>query len=322
MTEDEALNEHGLAQEYQDAGRHGDAVPLLERVSAYFAEADGPHSPDLANVLCDLADSCLALCRYDDAETSARRAAEILRQTREQFDDETRLMLVPRGLIAWGRTLRELGRYPEAETPIREAIQEIEALAGPDSPVAVDAWNELGILCKYWGRFEEGAAAYAKALEIQEEATGVESPETASLYHNIGGLAHARGDFAAGEAPARKAYEIRRAAYGEDDPRTVADAVAWGGLLDGLGRHDEAIPIYRRALAYYEARLGPDHFEVAATLHNLGFALAAAGAVAEGAAALERALAIKTALFAEGHPERVLTGECLARVRESLTANE
>lgn len=322
MTEEQALDEHSLAQERQDAGEHAVAVPLLERVAAYFAEADGEMSPDLANVLCDLADSCLALCRYDDAESAAHRAARILRATREQFDDDTRLLLVPRGLLAWGRTLRELGRYPEAEGPIREAIQEIEALAGPDHTASVDAWNELGILCKYWGKFDEGAAAYAKALRIQEAATGVESPETASLYHNIGGLAHSRGDFEAGEEPARKAYEIRRNAFGEDDPRTVADAVAWGGLLDGLGRHDEAIPIYRRALAYYEARLGPGHFEVAATLHNLGYALAASGELAEGAAALERALAIKSALFAEGHPERELTGECLAQVRESLTASE
>lgn len=322
MTEDQALAAHALAQEHQEAGLHAESVPLLERVASYFAGAEGESSPDLANVLCDLADSFLALCRYDDAEAAARRAAGILRATREQFDAETRLLLVPRGLLTWGHTLRELGRYPEADGPIREAIQEIEALAGPDHAAAVDAWNELGVLCKYWGKFDEGAAAYATALRIQEAATGVESPQTATLYHNIGGLAHARGDFAAGEAPARKAYQIRRRAFGEDDSRTVADAVAWGGLLDGLGRHDETIPIYRRALVYYEARLGPGHFEVAATLHNLGVALAASGQIADGAEALERALAIKAALFGDGHPERVLTGECLARLREMLTANE
>jgi serine/threonine-protein kinase len=110
----------------------------------------------------------------------------------------------------------------------------------------------------------------------------------------------------------RVAYEIRRRHLGEDAFETVADAVAWGGLLDGLERYEESVPIYRRALSYYEVWFGPEHFEVAATLHNLGAARAAQGCLAEARACLERSAAIKRKLFRHDHPEVRLTEAVLA----------
>jgi len=92
----------------------------------------------------------------------------------------------------------------------------------------------------------------------------------------------------------------------------MADAVAWGGLLDGLERYSESLPIYRRALEFYEARFGPEHFEVAATLNNLGIARAAEGDEVEARELLERCLKIKRKLFGEDHPEIRLTEANLA----------
>ena len=95
----------------------------------------------------------------------------------------------------------------------------------------------------------------------------------------------------------------------------MADAVAWGGLLDGLDRYEESEPIYRSALAYYEERYGPDHFEVAATLNNLGVIRYEQGDTIEGKELLERCLAIKLKLFGENHPEVTLTRANLDRLK-------
>lgn len=84
-------------------------------------------------------------------------------------------------------------------------------------------------------------------------------------------------------------------------------AVESGDIKNGLDRFDESIPIYRRALAFQEQRFGPDHFEVAATLNNLGMALANQGNIEEARQIMARALAIKQYLFAADHPEVVLT---------------
>jgi len=307
ITESEALESHERAQELQTQGRHAEALPFLERAADYFASAEGPTSPDLANVLTDWSESLMALCRYVEAEEKARRGKAILDAIRDLLDPPTRGMMLPRAAGVWGRSLRELGRYPEAAVPLLEAVREAEQSRGPDAPELAGYLNEYGILCKYWGRYDEGEAYYRRGLRILEARFGKQSIESASLYHNLGGLEHARGDFARGEPLGRKAYEIRRRELGEFHEATMADAVAWGGLLDGLGRFDESVPIYRRALEFYQRLFGPDHFEVAATLNNLGLALAAQGETAEGRELLARSLSIKRKLFSADHPEVRLT---------------
>jgi tetratricopeptide (TPR) repeat protein len=89
-----------------------------------------------------------------------------------------------------------------------------------------------------------------------------------------------------------------------------------GGLLDGLGRYEESIPIDSKTLAYYEDRFGPEHFEVAATLNNLGMARAAQGELDQARALLGCCLAIKRKLFAADRPEVRLTAKNLNDLTE------
>jgi tetratricopeptide (TPR) repeat protein len=308
MTESEALQCHERGQQMQGEGLHAEAVVQFALAAEYFAVAEGEQSPDLANVLMDETESLLALCRYDEAEESARRAKDIVAAIEHLLDAETRAELAPRAYSNWGHALRELGRYEEAAEPLRTAVRESHPNALPSH------LNNYGVLCKYWGKFDEGERNYLQALALLEERFGKESLQTATLYHNLGGLEHTRGNYAKGEPLGRKAYEIRRAALGEQDEATIADAVAWGGLLDGLERYSESIPLYNRALTYYEAKLGPDHFEVAATLNNLGMAQAALGNLEQAEATLQRCLNIKLTLFGARHPETNLTRNNLASI--------
>lgn len=243
------------------------------------------------------------MCRFIEAEDASRRAKGILDAIRELLDRPTRGLLLPRAAVVLGRCLRELGRYEEAGGLLLEAISEAEQCFGKDGLEVAEYLNEYGILCKFVDRYDEGERYYLRALEILENAWGGKSAETASLYHNLAGLEHARRNFSKGEPLARLAYEIRRRALGDDHPDAVADAVAWAGLLDGLGRFEESVPIYREGLKFYEGRLGSCHFEVAATLNNLGMAFAAQGDTQQGLLALKRALSLKRKLFASDHPE-------------------
>src|SRR5262249_23189926 len=156
---------------------------------------------------------------------------------------------------------------------------------------------------KYTGRFDEAKVLYDIALENIEREFGREHFSTASLYHNLGGLEHARGDFAAGEAPARKAWEIRRQELGDDHPDVLADAVAYAGVLDGLERYAESEKIYRDALTHYESIYGLEHYEIAATLHNLGNVRFALGDSAEAEALMRRTLELKEKLLGQDHPD-------------------
>src|SRR5436190_14411096 len=121
MTEQEALECHDRGQQAQAAGRHTEAIAQFELAAEYFAAAEGEQSPDLANVMADQADSLLELCRYQEAERTARRGKELLDAVRDLLDADSRAALLPRAYGLWGRTLRELGRYEEA-APLLAAI--------------------------------------------------------------------------------------------------------------------------------------------------------------------------------------------------------
>src|SRR5262245_6764045 len=107
MNEQEALNWHERGQQAQAGGCHEPALAPLGPAAEYFEAAEGPDSPDLANILADQADSLLELCRYQEAEGIARRAKEILDSIRDRLDADTRAQLAPRIYGIWGQTLRE-----------------------------------------------------------------------------------------------------------------------------------------------------------------------------------------------------------------------
>lgn len=250
---------------------------------------------------------------YNKAARCASLALGIVEPLLRLEDSSSLRLLLFRSLGLLGTALRRQGAYAQAEHPLVRAIQLAEAM--PDRlELAAEAWNNLGVLCKYAGWFDRGAAAYARSMSLAQD-----TPETpakkmllAAILHNTGGLDHARGRFESAEEPARRAWEIRRELLGEEHPETLADAVAYAGVLDGLSRYAESRPIYERALSVYERAFGPDHYETAATLHNLAFVEYTEGNRARAIELARRAYSIKTRLCGEKHPDTALSAMNLA----------
>jgi tetratricopeptide (TPR) repeat protein len=250
---------------------------------------------------------------YGNAERCARLAVGTVEPLLRQQDSLPGRLILFRSLGLLGTALRQQGAYEQAEEPLVRAIELAEAM--PDRPeLTAEAWNNLGVLCKYAGWFDRGMAAYARAMSLAQG-----TPETpgknmllAAILHNTGGLDHARGRFESAEEPARRAWEIRREFLGEEHLSTLADAVAYAGVLDGLSRYAESRPIYARALEVYERAFGPDHYETAATLHNLAFVEYAEGHRERAIELARRAYSIKAKLLGEKHPDTALSAMNLA----------
>ena len=231
---------------------------------------------------------------YERAGQCARLALGTVEPLFTQENTSSLRLILFRSLGLLGATLRQQGAYAQAEKPLVRAIGLAEAM--PEHPeLAAEAWNNLGVLCKYRRLVRPRSAAYMSAMSLAQS-----TPETpgknlllAAILHNTGGLDHARGRFESAEEPARRAWEIRREFLGEEHPATLADAVAYAGVLDGLSRYAESRPIYERALAVYERVFGPDHYETAATLHNLAFVEYAEGNRARAIQLARRAYSIK-----------------------------
>jgi len=244
---------------------------------------------------------------YKKAAACARRAIDIVDAFLPGKESLSGRLILFRALSLLGTALRHLGAYSEAEAPLVRAIELSKTM--PDRPeLGAEAWNNLGVLCKYAGWFDRGAAAYAGALSFTERM--VETPGRTMLFatvlHNMAGLDHARGCFGSAEEPARRAWFLRRELLGEEHPTALADAVAYAGVLDGLGRYAESRPIYERALAIYERVFGPEH------LHNLAFVEYSEGNRLQGVALARRAYSIKTKLSGAQHPDTALSGMALA----------
>src|SRR5688572_16166284 len=164
---DEAVGLHADALAAIEAGRYDAACQLASESLELFLRESGPGHPDLANVLNCLATIYTHQAEYAQAEASARRAVNIMRDVRTQTAGADIDRLYVQSLTALGNALRALGRYPEAAPVLEDAVVMAEAL-GEDDEDLISALNSLGMLCKYDGRFDRGAALYARAIEMIE----------------------------------------------------------------------------------------------------------------------------------------------------------
>jgi tetratricopeptide (TPR) repeat protein len=273
------------------------------REALRLAEAEEQSSADVANLLTDIAEIERDRQNFHEAADLCERALGILNALTETPGDEDAGHMRCRTLQLLGAVRCTLGDYPSSRINLRAAVAIAVAAFGDESPEAVSAKNDLGVVYKHWGYFDEALSLYRQALR----AINDESCEAAALWHNVGGVLHAQGKFAEAEEPARKAWEISRKLLGEDHPRTMVDAVAYAAVLDGLMKYEQSETLYRHALEVLERAHGSTHLEVAATLHNLAALLAEQYRYEEAEEAYRRALNIKLRLLDPDSTDVALT---------------
>jgi tetratricopeptide (TPR) repeat protein len=307
MTLERALELQSLAWTLQAEGKLDDAFSACFEALQLTEQSEGPDSPDAANLLNDLAEIERDRQKFSAALTSAERALAIEKAQANLFTGDTATRIRLKTLALLGELRRVQGDYIRAERDLQEAVRLAAGEFNEASDEYAQTLNDLAVLHKYCGRFEEGLQLYEQALRITTAAEGEECITACTIYHNIGGIQFSKGDFAAAEPFGEKAWKISQRLLGESDPRTMTDAAAYAAILDGLGRYDKCEAIYRRALAVFEQSFGPIHYEVAATLHNLGAVLVAQGKYKEAEDNYRRALAIKEKLLDANSPDVALT---------------
>jgi tetratricopeptide (TPR) repeat protein len=294
-----------------DDGNDAAALERCHEALGYFSGDHQQCSPRAAFVLYSVGTIFERAGTYREAGECARRALAMIESFPSERDEITLRLLRLRALTLIGTALRQLGEYSQAEPALRSAVEIAEAL--PDRPEErANAWNNLGMLCKYAGWFERGEEAYAQAIEAAARMTRHRDGTTANILHNIGGIRHARGQFDIAEEPARRAWEMRRELLGEDHSTTLADATAYAAVLDGLRRYVESRAIYERALDIHERVFGPEHYEMAAALHNLALVEEAEGNHPRAVEFARRSWGIKAKLYGDDHPDTALSAMNLA----------
>jgi tetratricopeptide (TPR) repeat protein len=303
-----ALEEEGKLEEAFDAC--SEALALIEA-------ADGPESPDGANLLNELARLERDRQRYDSALACAVKAHAIEVALGDRFTGAAAATIRAGTQSLLGDLWRMRGDYAQAATYLEQALAGTLAEFGEQSAEVADARNNLAILYKYSGSFAAARGLYEQSLRTLTAMHGPLSLPVSVILHNIGGVLHAQGDFAAAEQPGRRAWEISRQLLGDDHPGVMLDAAAYAAILDGLERYDESEPIHVRMLNFMLRTYGPDHYEVAAALHNLAAVSDSLGRPDEAERHYRRSMAIKECLLGSCSPDLALTCNNLGRLLHS-----
>lgn len=217
-------------------------------------------------------------------------------------------------------SLREAGRYGEAERACDEAVEIFEAVEGPRSPNLANALIERGRLLVLLDRHVEAEAACDRALSILRPLASDPAGEGGgSSEHDLDPVAmeelvrlsihgeleratavRARGRLDEAEAACRHALKRAEAALPPGDSLIAEALNALGVVHKFQGRLADAEPLYRRALALVAA--GGNDEQEATLLHNLGGLCHARGDHAGGEPLARRSIELREARLGPDHP--------------------
>ena len=314
-----------LAKRQSHAGLHtdalasaGQAVRLYRDLSRTGGPPSRPHQ--LANALLGLGNSLAETGRSAEAVTADEETVRILRALARAdpagHDPAGYGAELATALANLGIHLGAVGRFAEALTAERQAVEIRERLAGADPSAhraaLATSLNNLVARLAALGQHREALAAAERAVRIRRQLADADpawhSYELATSLGNLGSCLMTLGRRAealtAGEAAVgiwRRLAHANPAAY--DLP--LADALSnLGNLLREAGRPAEARPTAAEAVECHRrlARSNPAAFEprLATSLNNLGLCLSGLGHHQEALAAAGEAVGIGRRLLRSG----------------------
>lgn len=267
-------------------GYANEALPFAEAAVAAYRQIDNPEGVAISEK--GLAEQYRRLGRLDDAVASYRSALHHFGETQDVFQ------------LGWCRfglavTLKQKGRFEEAEELVEAAIQDFERSGGVIG--LMPAYNELAEIARWRGDLDTAQASYERAHEMMPPV----HVDRGIVSVNLALVATARNQFARARALAER---------GEKDLRTMGRlgslVYVWCVyvLCDAADRRWEA---WDRHFAELETALekGVLDGDIPQTLERAGDLAAAAGDAARARAAYDVSLAQYRGLGEKSAAERV-----------------
>lgn len=243
---------------------------------------------------------------YGAAVRYSARALAILERTRGPDHPE-----VSRALNNLGVLYMELGRYAEAELPLRRALAMREIEFGSNHPMFARTLQNLALVYMELGRYAESESLHLRALAICEGACAPNDPDALFGQTGLGVLYRMTGRYAEAEPLLARVLALREATLGSAHPDVAMSLMHLADVYAGSGRGEEAEHLYLRALEIWEKALGTDHPDIAEGLKGLAAVYRDRGDVAKSRTLLARALAIREKSLGADHPITKTTREAL-----------
>ncbi len=183
-----------------------------------------------------------------------------------------------------GRAIFVLGRFPESEKILKDALAFAGQKLGPSAPELPALLENLSDVISVQGKHAEAVTHARREVEIVEKNFGPDHLATArALVH----LTHFP-DVSDAEALLRRALAIDEKALGPDHDIVAGDLTELATVLQREKKNVEAGPPLRRALAIHEKLHGQGNAFVARDLYDLAEWLKAQGSLPEAEAVSQR----------------------------------
>lgn len=196
--------------------------------------------------------------------------------------------------------LRTTGRYAEAETNARRAL-EIQASASRAVATA-SAWQSVAEIERLTGRQTEARASILRAKQALPEAGEARDAVLLAILQSDSVLLLESGDLAAAESAQTAVLLLARRLRGEHDRATAHARNGLGLILMRQDRLGEAETLFAAAVEDFRKDSGPEHPWTAAAVNNLAQVLRRTGRRAEAEPLYRQSLAASEAKLGSNHP--------------------
>lgn len=288
----EALLRRG--REWEVAGRFREAETCGKEAVRQAEEAHQPLLEAVAlNWLGGLSSQTAA---YAEGERAFRRALSI---TMAAFGPAHPNVAAVQSAL--GSMLLHLGRYPEAESLLTQAVR-IQQRSQDHRNRLGNTLDGLSALRRLQGDYVAAETFGRRAISVLESVHGPKHLDVGSAHFNLARLYAEVGSFPSAEMHYRRAIEIFQQVQGNDHPSLAIGQAALGNLYCMQKQYDRAEPVLREALVRLEVSLGPKHPELAFLLFDLSEVAAYHKHPGEAATLLQRAAHLVEEAFGRDHP--------------------
>src|SRR5579871_323853 len=254
-----------LGQVLERRGKYTEGIAILEDAAKM---QKGPGSPELADILNELANNYYQSGHPDKASSLHARALTIHKQL---FGD--RHPTVASDLLDLADIQQELGYYPKAEQLIRQALAINRPYYGESHPETAHNLTVLGRTLIFEKKYDEAQSALEQALAVRERVYGKVHPMVADTVNELGGLAYMRDLLEEAEKQYRRMADIYQAVFhGHYFGMATAESNLGTVYMDRK-QWPRAEEFFRKALAMYIETQGPDHVNVGIVEEKLGHAI-------------------------------------------------
>ncbi len=248
-----------------DNGKPEEGERVLDRSISILRDAGPEETESLIGALVLGTEVKSGLDHLAEADTLAREAYRLRRETRGDNHPSTAIVLTQLGVVAEMR-----GDLERAERLKRKAVQIFKKSLGDHHDYTLAAQNNLTVLLDRTGRYQEAEELARNTLELREQYFGKDDPETIRTLQNLATCVMRQGRLDEAAPLFHEAYTRFKKSLSDGNPQIVFPLLSLTDLNIQRGNFREAESNAREARDYFARVLPASHPLNAVATSRLG----------------------------------------------------